>query len=114
MFKPNLDCVVHVSNGETDLYGQPLPAKRVRERCAVIKLVVENVKSAVRADTSASRGSARELHADSVILLTKNTAANIDDILEVAGQSLKVQAKFPRFDVQGNLDHFEIQASIWS
>jgi len=114
MFKPNVNCIISAASGETDLYGQPVPARRVRERCAVVKLNIVNVKSAVRADTSASRGSARELHADAVFLLTKTTCANIDDIIEVAGQVLKIKSKFPRFDVQGVLDHYEVDAVIWS
>lgn len=114
MFKPNIDCTIEVANGETDLYGQPLPSRLVRERCAMVKLDLRNVKSAVRADTSASRGSARELHADSKFLLTPKTAANIDDIIHVSGYSLKIISKFPRLDVQGKLDHYEVDAMIWN
>ena len=76
MFRPNLTCIISVSSGETDVYGKPMPAKRVTERCAIVKLDIKNTKTSVRADTSASRGNARELIADSVILLTKNTVAN--------------------------------------
>jgi hypothetical protein len=114
MFRPNLTCIISVSSGETDVYGKPMPATRVTERCAIVKLDIKNTKTSVRADTSASRGNARELIADSVILLTKNTVANIDDIIEVSGATLRIASKFPRHNVSGELDHYEITATNWS
>lgn len=114
MFRPNLTCTISVSSGKTDVYGQPTPSTKVKERCAIVKLDVKNLKSSVRADTSATRGNARELTADSVILLAKNTVANIDDILEVSGVTLRVMSKFPRHSVSGALDHYEITATVWS
>lgn len=114
MFRPNLTCTISVSSGQTDVYGQPTPSTQVKERCAIVKLNIQNVKSSVRADTSATRGNARELTADSVILLAKNTVANIDDIIEVSGAKLRIMSKFPRHSVAGELDHYEITAAVWS
>lgn len=114
MFRPNLNCIISVSSGETDVYGKPMPSKRVTERCAIVKLDIKNLNTSVRADTSATRGNARELTADSVILLAKNTVANIDDTIEVSGVTLRIASKFPRHSVAGVLDHYEITATIWS
>jgi hypothetical protein len=113
MFSPNLACVILLSTG-TDLYGQPLPATAVKERCAIVKMMVRDEKSAVRADTSASRGNAHEIETSAVILLTATTTARIHDIIEVAGQTLKITAKFPRYNIIGTLDHYQIEATIWS
>jgi hypothetical protein len=114
MFRPNQSCTIKVSSGKTDVYGQPLPATSYPERCAVVKLDIKSVKSSIRADSSASRGNAREVESDAVILLSKNTRANIDDIILVAGNTLRIMSKFPRFSVSGVLDHHEITATIWS
>lgn len=114
MFRPNQTCTIVVASGRTDVYGQPLAATRYKERCAVVKLITTNTKSAVRADSSASRGNAKELVTDSLILLEKSTKANQDDLIEIAGMTLRILSKHPRWSVTGELDHYEITASIWS
>jgi hypothetical protein len=114
MFRPNQVCYVTVASGRTDVYGQPLAATKVREQCAVVRLLTTNMKSAVRADSSASRGNAKELVTDSLILLAATTAADIDDLIEVGGVKLRILSKHPRYSVGGALDHYEITASVWS
>lgn len=114
MFQANNTCVIKSASGRTDVYGKPLPSVNYTERCAVVKLEIHSRKSAVRADTSATRGNARELTADSLILLKPTTVANIDDVIVVAGYELRILSKQPRFDVAGKLDHYEVTASVWS
>lgn len=114
MFRPNQSCVIRISAGKTDVYGQPLPTRSVSERCAVVKLNVINQKSAVRTDSSASRGNAFETVPQSLILLERTTVANIDDLIEVAGITLRIMQKQPRFSVAGELDHYEIVGQAWS
>jgi hypothetical protein len=97
----------------TDVYGMPNPVKAVVEKCAIVKMVIVNEKSSVRADTSASRGNARELEANAIILLTKDTKANIDDAIIVGGNRLRIISMFPRYDLQGVLDHHEITCAYW-
>lgn len=114
MFRPNQSCVIHHASGKTDVYGMPKVSTKVSERCAVVMLNVKNEKSAVRADTSASRGNAREFEVDAELLLTKNTAASIDDMIEILSVKLRVMAVFPRHDLQGRLDHYQVKCSFWS
>jgi len=114
MFRPNKTCVISVSSGKTDVYGQPLPARRVREQCAVVKLDIVSAQTTVRADSSASRGNARELTADAVILLTKYTIAAINDIIEIGDAKLRIVSKHPRFNISGDVDHIETRCVIWS
>lgn len=114
MFRPNQDCVILRSSGKTDVFGMPLPGQRVKERCSVIQLNIRNEKSSVRADTSASRGNARELQVDAKFLLTKTTKAEIDDVIEFGSESFRVAQKFPRHDTQGRLDHYEIVCTFWN
>jgi hypothetical protein len=114
MFRPNINCIVYKSDGTADVYGMPLPGIKLNERCSIIKLNVISAKSAIRADTSASRGNARELEADTELLMTVNTAASIDDLVSIDGSKFLVVSKFPRHDLQGNLDHYQVTCSYWS
>lgn len=114
MFKANQPCRIQLASGKNTVHGQPIPGVWVRERCSVVKLVISSQKSSVRADSSASRGNAREEQADAVILLNPNSQATINDVIEVAGHKLRIMAFHLRYDVTGRLDHKEIHATMWS
>lgn len=114
MFRPNDSCTITVASGKTDVYGKPLPSVTYTERCSVVKLEIKSLKSAIRSDTSATRGNARELTSDARILLTTSTRAEIDDVITVAGYNLRIMSKEPRYSSAGRLDHYEITAMIWS
>jgi hypothetical protein len=114
MFFPNKTCIISVASGKTDVYGQPLPGRKVSEGCAVVRLQLNNIKTSVRTDSSASRGNAMELVTDALLLLSRNTVANIDDVIEIEGAKLRVISKHPRYSVNGKLDHYEIGAITWS
>lgn len=114
MFRPNIACKIYVASGKNDVYGQPLPAEVRNERCSVVKLVTMSEKTSVRVDSSASRGTAREFQTEAVILLQSNTAANIDDVIEVANTTMRITSKFPRIDILGKLDHYQVEAVLWN
>lgn len=113
IFRPKSRCVV-IRNGGNDLYGLPKPGIRHAERCSIVKFLVRNEKSTVRADSSASRGNAMELEADGVFLLTTNTVADIDDLVEINGHRMRVAARHMRFNAAGRHHHFEIHCTYWS
>jgi hypothetical protein len=92
----------------------PLPGPKVKEMCSIVKMVMSNEKSAVRADTSATRGNAREMEADTVLLLTKRTVAKIDDNVELMGHQFRIMSIYPRCDVLGSLDHYEVKCTYWT
>lgn len=113
MFRPNLQCVVRQKSGN-DVYGMPTYGSRKRERCAVVKKVLRNNKTSVRADSSASRGNARELEADVLVLVFPNTTAEIDAILDLAGDRFRVISKHGRYSLRGALDHYELGCTYFS
>lgn len=114
MLTPNLDCWISRQFPDShDLYGQPVLGSRVRERCAVVRLRDEAKHSTVRADSSASRGHAEEFVTSNKILLLAGTIARLDDKLEVLGIQMRVTSVFPRHDVSGRLDHYEVQGELW-
>lgn len=114
MFRPNISCYIQKTSGKTDVYGMPVLGAKVVERCAIVQLKIKSEKSSVRADTSATRGNARELEVDANILLTKTTSANIDDMIIIGGGEYRIASKFPRYNLQGTLDHYEVTCTFWS
>lgn len=114
MFRPNITCHIQKTSGKTDVYGMPVLGAKTIERCAIVQLKIINEKSSVRADTSATRGNARELEVDAKILLAKTTVAAIDDLIVIEGVKYRIASKFPRHNLQGVLDHFEVTCSYWS
>jgi hypothetical protein len=114
MFRPNLSCTIQKASGKVDVYGMPEPGVKYVERCAVVRLKLTSEKSSVRADTSASRGNALEIEADVMFLLTKNTVAKINDMILFEGEKYRIASRFPRVDLQGKMDHYEVTCTYWS
>lgn len=112
LFIPNLNCIVTKRDG-FDLYGQPIVGVSKKEKCAIVKLITKTDKTPIRADASASRGTAMEQIADAVILVPHYSSAEVSDMLEVSGVKLRVTGKFPRHSISGNLDHYQLICNIW-
>lgn len=112
MFRPNLTCYIRHQDGY-DAYGMPIQGKKVKEPCAVVKKVLVSDKTSVRADSSASRGNARELEAETVFLLSPKTIAKIDSLLEIHGDSFRIISMHARFAISGRLDHYECNCTYW-
>jgi hypothetical protein len=83
------------------------------ERCAPVRLRHSQAHSSVRADSTASRGAADEDQADSIVLLTPTTKAELGDQLEVADLKLRIVQLHPRFGMAGKLEHWEIRGEFW-
>lgn len=114
LLRPNVFCTIVRQDGGYDLYGQPLPGETIQTRCAVVKLIATVQKSSVRADSSASRGNAREIVADARLLFSPPIVPNIGDRVIVAGVDLRAVSVFPRFDVVGRLHHYQVDLNVWA
>lgn len=113
IFTPKNSCVV-IKNEGNDLYGLPKPGKRYAEKCSIVKFIVSNEKSSVRADSSASRGNAMELQSDGVFLMRTNTKARIDDLIEIGEHRMRVMGIHARYNTAGVLHHYEVHCTYWS
>lgn len=113
-FMPNLDCAVtRQVKGSYDRFGQPkLEERRWKLRCALVKLDAARAKTAVRTDSSASRGFAREAEIDARILFPATFAIQKGDFVDVLGHKLRVESVFPRVNIGGYLDHYQVDAMI--
>lgn len=113
LFIPNQRCVI-VKMGDMDVYGQKHVVSRITEECAILRSKSISTKSSVRADSSASRGNARELTADYWMILMPNTQAEIGDLIEFGGLRLKIVFMHPRYSIRGEHDHTEVGCDIWN
>lgn len=110
---PNLSCTISSYGEEMDRYGQPVIAAPRSARCAIVTLRASSEKTTVRADSSASRGSARETVVDARLLFLPIEAVQVNDVVVVAGISVRVIGVFPRFDIGGRHDHDEVDGALW-
>lgn len=107
-------CRVFAKKGN-DAYGQSSFEPKARnEGCSIVKILARDVKTSVRADSSASRGNAHELLYDAVILFGRRSPIKIGDVVEVNGFRLEVMTLMPRYDIDGDLDHIQCDLQIWS
>ena len=113
MFIPNLPCLLR-KNGLPDVYGHSEPGPAAPERCAVVKIKPESIRTTLRADSGATRGHADEFIITNLVLLAKTTAAALDDQLEVIGHKIRIKMLHPRFNVLGQLDHYEVEGEMWA
>ncbi|MFT4064276.1 hypothetical protein [Paraburkholderia sp.] len=114
MFNPTVSCVIETASGRTNVHGEPLPGATVPERVSVVKIEIKSKQTPVSGTTTASHGSAFELDEDALLLFSPTTRASINDIVKVAGLTLRVVSKSPQFDLNGRLDHHEVRLNVWS
>lgn len=112
LFTPNLVCQVRTPNGKS-AYGEETLGTPTLVPCAIIYLRNAIRESSVRADSSSSRGAAREKVIEAKLLTVASAAIKLDDQIEIAGYKLRVSSVFPRHDLNGVLDHYEIEATVW-
>ena len=112
-FRPTVLCQI-VRAGPLDQYGRPTDASSTPALCGVVKMRFDSAKTSIRTDAAATRGSARQVEAQIVLLFSPKTPVNLDDTIQIQGQRVRAIAVEPRFAVTGQLDHFEVTCDIWS
>jgi hypothetical protein len=113
MFIPNADCTI-IRPGVYDDYGRPVDGPSTPWRCSIISLDLLSIKTSVRADAAATRGSARELESAVELLFAPNTDIDLDYIIEVGGARVRVVAINRQYNTFGEFDHFEVKCDDWS
>jgi hypothetical protein len=112
MFRPNLTGTLRAVTGR-DVHGRPSWGGKRACAFAIINLDIGALKTSVRADSSASRGSADETAAkNAVILVPPQTAIKIGDLFVFEGASFTVQGLNPRRAVTGKLDHIRVTLEL--
>lgn len=111
MFIPNINGTLERQSG-TNVYGKATFYPPVPVACGIVRLELMNDPTTVRADSSASRGSAHEESVLSRVLVTKETMVSNGDRLNIANHTLTVQSVWPRYAVTGQLDHYQLDLTI--
>lgn len=108
---PQLYGLLSRQNG-TDLYGSPVYGTSIRVGLGVVRLQLGARKTSVRADSSATRGGSDETTIDAVLLFEPKVEPQMLDRLVVHGVTLRVVGFQPRFDLLGNLAHWQVDLEI--
>ena len=102
--------------GSYDASGERILGTPFTTTVAIVGLTQSTAPTNLGSSTSglsASRGSAWENAASTRFLLYPDVTINIGDRLTVAGMDLRISSRFPRFDIDGVLDHIQIEATPW-
>lgn len=111
MFIPNTSAVLHRMTGR-NAFGRATYDVPVQIRIGVVDLGELVTPSQIRADQSASRGSADVDTVQATLLLPKNAKVKDGDVIEIDGLHVQVCGVMPRRNVLGQLDHYQITGNI--
>lgn len=111
MFRPNQVASLEQVIGR-DVHSRETFGAAREISVAVVRLITSAQKTTVRADSSASRGSAEETVVQGIMLVDKAVAMNRGDRLTFNGIQYRIFSIHPRYTVAGALDHFQIELEI--
>lgn len=92
----------------TDQYGNGTYGSHKLIGIGVVRLYTGAKKTSVRADSSATRGGSQEQTVDAVLLFESRDEPGFLDRVEVSGMRLKIIGYQPRYDLEGNLAHWQV------
>lgn len=113
LLRPNIKCSL-TPVGDYDRYGQPVVGESQEVWIAVVHLMNSNKRESVRRDASASQRFAGEIASDARLLFPHLIKIKEGDKVEVAGTTLKVRTVFPRHDLNGLIDHWQVDCDVWA
>lgn len=112
MLRPNVLCQMQKFT-QYDQYGIPQFSVKKPVKCSVVRFKLQQEKTSVRADSSASRGRAEEMLYDVILLFPKNINIKSGDRVEIFDTILKAEDVETRLDINGRIDHFEVSLNQW-
>jgi hypothetical protein len=113
MFIPNNTGTYKVQLGY-DLYGRATYGQAKPVRIGIVRLEQDSDPSTVRADSSASRGTATETTITARILVPADVQLKEGDLLFFSAFSMTVQSVRPRHAMSGKLDHWQLDLTSWA
>lgn len=112
MFEPNVVGKLRRVTGR-DVHARATYSDPVDCPCGIVNLDIGADKTVVRADSSASRGSADEKSAQRAkILIANYVTVEIGDRFEFDGLAFVVKSKHVRRSIMGAVDHFECDMEL--
>lgn len=111
MFRPNVRAEIR-GKVSRDLYGKATYGPATPVMVGIVGLNGFVDQTSVRADSSASRGSAEQEELQAKILVSPQVQVDEGDIMDILGFSIEITAVQPRLNTQGILDHRELRARV--
>lgn len=112
MFQPNAMGKLARVTGR-DLYARVTYGEDADCPFGRVNMAIGAQKTSVRADSSASRGSADEIAAQRAkILVPAFVEMSIEDRFTADGRVFKISVIHPRFSIAGDLDHYEVDLEV--
>lgn len=93
--------------------GQPKLSKPVEFGFAPVKLDMSIGKTSIRTDKSGSQSRAEEELFDGRILVKPSTVLQFDDIVEIGPKKFKVVTIHPRYEMNHELHHYQVDLMAW-
>lgn len=113
MLRPTTPCTVTPYRG-ADIHGEAIFGDPFAAACGVVKIASADDKTSVRADSSATRGYAEEVTVAGRLLFAPGVPVGRGDKIELLGMTVVVVKILPRIDLDGQLDHNQVDVQIWA
>lgn len=94
-------------------YGQATLSRARTVRCDIVELSYEQVATRLRADSTASRGTAKEPRRMLRFLFPFEEKVGRTDVIDFEGDKFEVLYARPRYNAFGQPHHIEIEAVSW-
>lgn len=112
MFRPNTICHILRKNAKRDIHGKESFQDPVMAPCAIVHLAHAVEPTSIRADSSASRGSADQETLAAKILFPPHIRLVKGDVIRAQGFLVEVVSIQPRLDIFGKVEHLEVGGDI--
>lgn len=114
MFYPNLTCTIWPVSDNNE-YGEKELGSPREAGCAIIYYRDQIGETSVRADSTASRGNARQSEIDVRLLVESHSVLKKGEIVQIHGfdEKLEVDRAFPRHGFGGEIHHYQVDLRIW-
>ena len=113
MFIPN-NFGILIKKIADNKYGEPIFSSGTNVPCGVVEIKADLKKTAIRTDSSASRGNADEIVSIAMILFPAYVNIAVGDKFFIANVDLRVMMVEPRYSISGRLDHHQCQFEAWA
>lgn len=111
-FRPNMTAQIMRKQAKRDIHGREQFDPMVPVPIALVRLSEMVEESSVRADQTASRGSADQEVLQAKFLVSPHLAVSKGDVFIISGRNVEVAAIHPRVDIFGKPHHQEVGGNI--
>lgn len=112
-FIPTLKVNVEKQDGYSET-GKPVFARAGRVGISPVRLESEYIETSIRTDKSGTKGRAEETVMKGRVLVEKTADIAKGDLLVIYADRWKIESIYPRHDMDGSINHFQVDLSAWA